>query len=57
MSLGLPVSRIAELDFPRPPEIAEPDCRRAANLRRLNLKESLLAPSPKAIQAMTEALD
>ena len=56
MSLGLPVSRIAELDFPRPPEIAEPDCRRAANLRRLNLKESLLAPSPKAIQAMTEAL-
>ena len=28
MPHGLPVSRIAGLDFPRPPEIAEPDCRR-----------------------------
>ncbi len=53
MSPGLPVSRIAELDFPRPPKIAEPDCRHAANLRRLNLDESLLAPSPKATQAKT----
>ena len=56
MPHSLPVSRIAELEFPRPPEIAEADGRRARNLRRLNLNESLAQPSPKAIQAMTEAL-
>jgi len=56
MSHGLPIGRIEALEFPRPPEIAEPDCHRAAGLRRLNLNESLLPPSPKAVQAMTEAL-
>ena len=56
MPHSLPISRVGGLNYPRPPEIAEPDCRRAPNLRRLNLNESLLPPSPKAIQAMTDAL-
>jgi len=52
----LPVRRIADLKFTEPPEIAEPDCRREKGLRRLNLNESLRPPSPKAIQAMADAL-
>ena len=52
----IPVERISDLEFIRPPEIAEPDCRRSSELRRLNLNESLQPPSPNAISAMTEAL-
>ncbi len=48
--------RIADLAIARPPEIAEPDCRPAADVRRLNLNESLLPPSPQALAAMADAL-
>ncbi len=48
--------RIADLSIARPPEIAEPDCRPASDMRRLNLNESLLPPSPHALAAMAEAL-
>jgi len=57
MPHNFPIQRIADLDFQRPPEIGEANCRPPSEFRRLNLNESLVAPSPHALAAMHEALD
>jgi histidinol-phosphate aminotransferase len=53
----IPVETIAGLSVQPPPEIPEAAARLSRSQRRLNLNESLLPPSPKALAAMREALD
>ncbi len=57
MSSTFPIRRIKEISFPPPPVFSEPDARVDPSWRRLNLNESRLAPSPKALHAMRDAIN
>ena len=53
---GCPIERIRAITFPPPPSIADVKGRADAGLVRMNLNESVRAPSPKAMEAASLAL-
>jgi len=57
MTSNIPTKRIRDITFPPPPALAEPECRLDRSVRRLNLNESRLAPSPHAVEAMRQAIE
>lgn len=56
MARPIPRKHINDLPVIVPPLMPEPDAQLSHQIRRLNLNEAPIPPSPKTIQAMTDAL-
>ncbi|WP_371171174.1 pyridoxal phosphate-dependent aminotransferase [Aliiroseovarius sp. 2305UL8-7] len=54
--MSIPIKRIRDITFPSPPAIAEPGGWPPTGVSRLNLNETYLPPSPRALDAARTAL-